>query len=231
MVDRWHTPPDGWRRVAWDIGIVVVGVVIALVAQQVADELRWGDAVRQERVSLDEGVREAWNAASARRVVQPCITRRLADIGRVLDRHSAGRPLGIFGPIGRATVWSSDQSALAMASADGTLAHFPIKVRSDYFRVKSQTEEFQRASWDERAAWRTLNKLNRADSLNENGWQDIYTAYQDALDADRIARTNLVPTYQDGWVSSFNSFPAMPENKSELDNPLTRTFCRSAVTS
>lgn len=223
-------PPNGWRSLAWEVGVVVVGVLIALSAQQVADGLHWKEAVRQEKVNLDIDVRNAWDATSARRVVQPCISRRLADIARVLQRHERGQPLGIIGPIGRMTVWSSNQSALSMASSDGTLAHIPVKVRSAYFQVRSQTEEFQRAAWDERVAWRVLNRLNLATGLDDGGWRDIYAAYQDALDSDRIARTNLVSDYKDGWLSGFNNFPPMPIDRDELNNPLTRSLCKAAVT-
>jgi len=226
---RFPQPPQGWAALRWEVGVVFVGIFLALGAQQFVDDLRWKEAVRQEKVDLDQDVRTAWDATSARRVVQPCVTRRLADIARVLDRHARGEPLGINGPIGRATVWSHAQSALAMASGDGTLAHIPLRERSAYFRVKAQADEFQRAAWEERGAWRVLNRLNQAVNLDDRGWNDIVAAYQDALDSDRVMRTNLVPDYADGWLSGFNDFPPMPINRDELENPLTRDLCKAAV--
>ena len=39
-------PPNGWNAVAWELAIVVVGVLIALGAQQAVEERRWRDEVR-----------------------------------------------------------------------------------------------------------------------------------------------------------------------------------------
>lgn len=223
-------PPHGWRSLAWEVGVVVVGVLIALVlsrSRMTSTGKRRFGRKRSTSTSMfamrgTRRPRVAWRS--------PGLSRRLADIARVLDRHERGAPLGIIGPIGRATVWSSNQSALSMASSDGTLAHIPVKVRSAYFQVKSQTEEFQRAAWDERVAWRVLNRLNLAAGLDEGGWSDIYAAYQDALDSDRIMRTNLVADYKDGYLSGFNNYPPMPIDRDELNNPLTRSLCKAAVT-
>ena len=117
-----------------------------------------------------------------------------------------------------------------MAAGDGTLAHIPVKQRSAYFRVRAQADEFQRAVWEERDSWRVLNRLDHAESLDGRGWNEIVAAYQDALDSNRVMRTNLVPNYKDGWLSSFNSFPPVPVNRDELTYPLTRDLCKAAVT-
>ena len=34
-------PKHGWNTVFWDLAIVTVGVLVALAAQQVADDLHW----------------------------------------------------------------------------------------------------------------------------------------------------------------------------------------------
>ena len=117
-----------------------------------------------------------------------------------------------------------------MASSDDTLAHIPVAERSAYFRVDFQAQQFQRVAWEERDAWRDLNSLNHAASLDSVGWQRVIDAYQNALDSDQVMRANLDADYKDGWLSSFSVFPPMQPNKAELSYPLTQALCKPAVT-
>lgn len=45
-------PPNGWNAVAWDLAIVTVGVLVALVAQQVVENWEWRQKVQIVRQSL-----------------------------------------------------------------------------------------------------------------------------------------------------------------------------------
>ena len=52
-------PPNGWNAVAWELAIVVLGVVIALGAQQAVETARWRDEVRRTEEALTVEIAES----------------------------------------------------------------------------------------------------------------------------------------------------------------------------
>ena len=52
-------PRHGWREFAGEVGIIVLGVLIALGAQQLVESWQWRQEVRTERGSLIQEVRDS----------------------------------------------------------------------------------------------------------------------------------------------------------------------------
>ena len=85
------TPINGWRVFWGEVGIIVLGVLIALGAQQLVEAINWRrevagfrDAVREE-VNLDLGT------YPYRAKQKPCIIARLDELQRWLDGWREGR--------------------------------------------------------------------------------------------------------------------------------------------
>lgn len=77
-------PPNGWNAVVWELAIVVLGVVIALGAQQAVETLRWRDEVRLIEEALTIEIAESIVHASERQMVGRCLSDRLTYlIGKV----------------------------------------------------------------------------------------------------------------------------------------------------
>lgn len=75
-------PPNGWNAVGWELAIVVVGVLIALGAQEAVEELRWSDEVRLTEDALTIEIADSVLHASERQMVNRCLSDRLADLIR-----------------------------------------------------------------------------------------------------------------------------------------------------
>jgi hypothetical protein len=89
-------PPNGWNAVAWELVIVVVGVLIALGAQQAVEELRWRDEVRLTEEALTNEIADSVLHASERQMVNRCLSDRLTHlIGKVSSNEGpwSGDPL------------------------------------------------------------------------------------------------------------------------------------------
>jgi hypothetical protein len=89
-------PPNGWNAVAWELAIVVIGVLIALGAQQVVEELRWRDEVRLTEGALAIEIADSVLHASERQMVNRCLSDRLTHlIGKVSSNDGpwSGDPL------------------------------------------------------------------------------------------------------------------------------------------
>ena len=224
-------PLHGWREFVGEVGIIVIGVLIALGAEQVVEGLHWRHQLEAERKALDEDVASMWGAMSARGPIQPCVDARLAEISLVLARHERGEPLEIVAPIGRPGVWTGNQNALKMATADGSLSHMPFDEKSNYFGVAGSYDTFKPMADEERESWRTLEGLDDPAALDQQDWRDLHKAYRDAVDSNRVMKSNLVQVTAGNWVSAFKPFPDLKPNKRALTLWMVKALCRPAVKS
>src|SRR5436190_21182544 len=89
---RFHLPKPlhGWREFAGEVGIIVVGVLIALGAQQLVENWQWDQKAAQTKKILDAELHR--NAVSAYKwlTVAPCVDQQLVSIDKALatDRQS-----------------------------------------------------------------------------------------------------------------------------------------------
>ncbi len=107
-----------------EIGVIVVGVLIALSAEQIVEAAHWSHEVEAERQSLAEEAKDNLDSVARRQVQQPCVDRRLAAIRLVLERHAQNKPLGIIGSFATPTQASSSRGHLGdRALRPGLAAH------------------------------------------------------------------------------------------------------------
>src|SRR4051794_15624621 len=93
-------PLRGWREFVGEVGIIVLGVLIALGAQELVESWQWRQEVRAERASLTEEVSDSLSIIAVRTAQVPCVDRRLAEIRSILDRHRRGQPFELVREIG-----------------------------------------------------------------------------------------------------------------------------------
>ena len=121
-----HKPKavHGWRELANEIGVIVIGVLIALGAEQVVETLHWQHQVHNAEEQLREDARRVARAAFMRMAATPCIGRRLDEVTTVIDAASQTGRLPAVGqlgnPPGGAWAFSSWNSVVAAQTA----AHF-----------------------------------------------------------------------------------------------------------
>jgi len=70
-------PLHGWRQFVGEVGIIVVGVLIALSAEQLVETMHWHHAVDAARDSLSDEIEEKDYDAAELAIAQPCIDRQL----------------------------------------------------------------------------------------------------------------------------------------------------------
>ena len=223
-------PMHGWREFLGEIAIIVIGVSIALIAEQVVEAAHWRHVVAEESVALDGEVADTWDAMTARVGQQSCIDRRLADLALVFARHDARLPLGLIGPVGRPRVFTAGRSALAIATADQALSHMPLERKQAYFAVYVGYDTFAPSAQEERASWRALQALDHSATLTAPDWRDLRKAYDDAVDSNVSMKTNLAIGPEEHWLTPFARFPRRPINLRALALPSVRELCSPAMT-
>ena len=69
---RLPTPMHGWRAFAGEVGIIVIGVLIALGAGQLVESIHWRGEVRNARKSLAEDMAQSNRAFAFRVATHDC---------------------------------------------------------------------------------------------------------------------------------------------------------------
>jgi len=224
---RKPNPIHSWRELAREVGIIVLGVLIALAAEQAVEALRWAAAVRTAREALHREM--AFNNGYFRDWISiaPCMEQRIAAVTVLLDDAAAGKHPVALGPAnmepGRLTLvaqWNAEQ-------ASQTLTHFPSEERTS---LGAWYDLFQTMrNWIEQAntAWTHLGVLASKGPISA---QDVALMRQDLqtvrslqflmtlnakreLDRGRALGVTPIAPRQD-FIDSICKFP--------VDQPLTQ---------
>ena len=92
-------PLHGWREFAGEVGIIVIGVLIALAFGQVAQSVHDRIAAAQAREAIRAEVRENLWWLETRGNYEPCIDRMINQLGSVLARARCGEPTPVFSDV------------------------------------------------------------------------------------------------------------------------------------
>jgi hypothetical protein len=93
-------PIHGWRAFIGEVGIIVLGVLIALGFGQLAETIHEGTIAAQARDAVRAEVRENLWWLDYRAKLEPCIRRRLAQLDDLLARARRGEPTPLVHHIG-----------------------------------------------------------------------------------------------------------------------------------
>jgi hypothetical protein len=158
-------PPNGWNSVGWELAIVALGVLIALGAQQVADDIHWRNEVADFRHAVRVEISNNLATYTYRASEDRCIESRLGELNRWLESWRAKRPIKLEGRIGiptslviRTSVWHTRDA--------GTFSHMPLDEKLNYGGLYTEFANNELHRLDERAAWIELAEFNGATDLD-----------------------------------------------------------------
>lgn len=118
-------PVHSWRELLTEIGVIVIGVCIALAAEQLVEEIHWRKQVQDARHAIATEMAENIGSAIVIWRRQICAERRLDEVAEILDRARETGILPPVGNIGRLTprMWRTGTWDSMVASQVAT--HFP----------------------------------------------------------------------------------------------------------
>ena len=185
---RFHLPKPlhGWREFAGEVGIIVLGVLIALGAQQIVQNVHDGEVkretVRAARAEVAAGLGDFVN----RRLLEPCIDRRLDEVSSLL---SASQKPGYRAPswIGRPQYWGFDASAWDAASAGGRVALLDPEEQSALGGIYAQLRDVILLERDEQKAWAEIRQLENLAAVDPQTRASVRSALAQA----RLANWNI----------------------------------------
>ncbi len=147
MMFRLFKPLHGWRQFAGEVGIIVLGVLIALTAQQVVEDIHDREAVAQLRSALRAelaGDRARWEDM---RASDPCTLQRLD----ALDRWAATAPgQARLERAFRLMLWNMHSSAWDIAKTSPAAASIPLDERLIFGDLYSAIDNWREYLAEER---------------------------------------------------------------------------------
>lgn len=173
-------PLHGWREFAGEVGIIVIGVLIALGAEQLIEGLHWKHEVAAERASLLQEATDSFGTVAVRQVAQPCIDKRLTEILTVLERHQRGQSLGITGKVRAPFVVTATRGTWQIALSGQALSHMSNEEKLKWSDIFLGFDRWDEGVKQESDFWLGLQPLDHAQLLTEQDWSGVRSAYASA---------------------------------------------------
>ena len=152
-------PVHGLKEFFNEIFIIVVGVLIALGAEQIVQNLHWRQQVAEGKAALSQDFKDALAYAAERRSTQTCVDQQLDSIAATIDQASTARalpPVGKFSmPPGR--IWRIQSWETLISSQ--TAAHFPRDLMLRYSKIAYYLNSIDGENDAEHAAWYAMRVL------------------------------------------------------------------------
>ena len=182
-------PLHGWREFVGEVGIIVVGVLIALGAQQLVETANWRHEVAGFRDAVRDELEENLDTYPSRARQEACIHARLDELQQWLDGWRSGRGVKLTGPIGiaasrsiRTSVWNSTDPAV--------LGHVPRDERIGYSFLYNEFANNEVHRLDEREAWIELAGFDGATMLDHQDQMRLQTLLARARLRDQRIQIN-----------------------------------------
>jgi hypothetical protein len=215
-------PLHGWREFAGEVGIIVIGVLIALGAEQVVESFHWKAETAAARQALNSDVRSSLSAARWRKTLQPCVDRRLTEIATIFRRHAAGEPATLSGAVGRPVELFLPTESWDVSVSSQAVSHMRVAERLSFGGAFHNYENLNDALRREQEAWLKLALLDDPTILSEGDWTNLHAAYAEAK------TLNMRVGFIADWILSHKSLGQAPSTSPAVVRDIeaaNRQFC------
>lgn len=192
---RMPRPLNGWRAFAGEVGVVVLGVLLALGAQEIAESIDDRREAAATRDSLANEIEESLAVLELRKAAQPCIDRRLKELRAIVNEW--GRTGSFETPrwVSQATWFAFDTARFEAAQSAGRLALLPSEEQYRFGLVVGSLRTFRDIQRRETDAWSTLRMLQSGpEVLSASDRTAVRVALQDASTLNHFAQISVGQT-------------------------------------
>lgn len=149
-------PLHGWREFTGEVGIILLGVLLAMGLEQMVEMVHWRHRVELGREALGGDFVAIFWSAKERELGSHCMARRLEEISSILDKAGESGRLPPVGEIGNPPSRSWPVSSWDSLVADGTAAHLPRDELLSFGGIASFAKEIGSVNREEFTAWSQL---------------------------------------------------------------------------
>jgi hypothetical protein len=158
-------PLRGWREFSGEVGIIVLGVLIAMGADQAVKTWSLRGEMRELRVAIDQEIAYGLGTYAARLAQDACFDARLVELDRWLQGWRQGKPQNLIGSIS-APRSSPPYTSVWASREPGVMAQMPLDVKLAYGSIYDEFANNEVQRLDERMTWLALAEFDGAETLD-----------------------------------------------------------------
>ena len=173
-------PLHGWPEFVGEVGIIVLGVLIALGAEQLVENRHLRAEARDAHEAVRAEIELNMGRLASRSGQKGCVESRIYEIQTLLD--SAGKEGAIATPkwVGRPQFWTMQTVRWEAISQGGRAALLPAEELADYGLLYNFMRNINGAMVSEQADWARLRTLEHMQRLTPEMIFDLNATLQDA---------------------------------------------------
>ena len=157
------TPHKGWRAFAGEVGVIVLGVLVALGIGEIAEAVRWHNRVQAARASFNAEFARNARYFNERGALQPCLERRLDELGDLIRTAQETGRLPAVGRIGRPSVRPITTSAWDTTVGNGVTLRMRPEEATELAGLVKQMASYSEWSALEQEEWAAFSALEGAE--------------------------------------------------------------------
>jgi hypothetical protein len=136
-------PLHGWRELAGEVGIIVLGVLIALGAEQVVEAIHWSHETADARAALKAELNHDLGAIKYSQSRSGCARARLADLETFAQSWRDGKPIRLTGHLSGGGSYSFHSNVWDIVKSGQTAAHMSLREKLDYAQIYDFLDNLQ----------------------------------------------------------------------------------------
>jgi len=152
-------PLHGLREILVEIGVIVIGVIIALAAEQLVEWAHWQERVRTGRGEIHAEVAVDAAFYGFRATTEPCVVRRLNQLAEIAEARAAGTRVAPVHLAGLHLGFLVSDNNWQAERAEQTLTHLPRTELENLSQFYAQAGDMRMWVEEEEEAWATLRIL------------------------------------------------------------------------
>lgn len=215
-------PLHGWREFTGEVGIIVIGVLIALAFEQVAQSAHDRFIAAEAREAIRAEVRENLWWLERRQQYQPCIDSMLGELNNVLTRVRAEQPTSMLSSV-RFPIHSKMTSLRWDANAQaGRTSLFSGDEQRLLGNMYFTTQQFRDSQEEEETVWAKMGFVEGLQHFTPLDIHDLGVLLAEARLRNRRAKLSVERAHQ--WAARLGLTAANPNGVESLD-PNERPAC------
>ena len=168
---------------AGEVGVIVLGVLIALVAQQFAGEWQWRHTVARTEADLDAQISLAIVGGAERAAVDTCLSRRLTNLAAKVAASSSA--------------WAANPYVLPGEHTSSEIVHYAIRPA-----YRAPGRAFPEDVWQQAKAAGVLTHMSPTDITRYSSAFDNITTLRDGVVSESMLASDLSFLSFDGELDS-----------------------------
>jgi hypothetical protein len=213
-------PVHSWRELLGEIGVIVIGVLIALGAEQAVDWLHWKSELAETREALNQELTHTLGSFQYRITLQGCINHRLDDLSHWLATSQPGDKLPLARTIGQPQGYAILTGTWETAKGGQAAWRMPLRERLLYAHLYASLDRFTEVYKADNDIWRQLAEFDGAEPLDHADRMRLR-----GLISQGRTFAKLVPSFPAFIMPDVVSLGITPEKRPVVDAQGLRSFC------